>query len=119
MGSGKQERRYAFQVKEFFAEFWLIETAIDEYKNSTSDNYKIELGDTVKLSIPESSMALLNNPLNHIYVWSLIHNKTTLIDASIIQKRNESSAYFWFLISGATILLGVITTIRRKFKARA
>lgn len=115
-GSVRQDKRYAFHVKEFFAEFWLIGTAIDEYKNGISDSYKVEPGDTVVLSIQESSVPLLNNPLNHIYVWSFIHNDIALVDASIIQKRNKKSAYLWFLTSGATVLFGLITAISRKLK---
>lgn len=116
MGSGKQDRRYAFHVKEFFAEFWLVGTAIGEYNRSSSEKYKIEPGDTVKLAIQESSIALLNNPLNHIYVWSFMHNNRPLVDASAIQQQNKKNAYLLFTISGVTALLGVITAIRRRFK---
>jgi hypothetical protein len=114
-GGGKITSRIQFNVKEHFAQFWIMNSGQKKYLEIFPDpQNSMKLGDTVVVYFLEHYKSKLTNPLNEIPIIGLKHNNKVLLDPRQIEQADNKWIFWGYVLSIPLLVTGAIIYIIKK-----
>jgi hypothetical protein len=115
-GTGRITNRIEFNVKEHFAQFWIMNTGQKKYLEIFPDvQNSMKEGDTVVVYFLEEYKSKLTNPRNEIPIVGLKHNNKVILDPRQIEQVDNKWIFWGYVLSISLLLTGaIIYLIKRR-----
>lgn len=114
-GGGRITNRIQFNVKEHFAQFWIMNSGHKKYLEIFPDvQNSMKAGDTVVVYFLEVYKSKLSNPLNEIPIVGLKHNSRVILDPRQIEQVDGKWIFWGYMISIILIVTGAIIYLIKK-----